>query len=121
MIKINLENSEEILANHIEKVQDYIDYNALQNRERIYIKKNIEYILKAKPDEFENIILKIKVKWEHTFARLLQARCHRKWHRTGWIFSIRHIVQGWMIMAMRVHRRQIPCFRLQGLSGIYLQ
>jgi hypothetical protein len=60
MIKINLENSEEILANHIEKVQDYIDYNALQNRERIYIKKNIEYILKAKPDEFENIILKIK-------------------------------------------------------------
>lgn len=68
-----------------------------------------------------DIILKIKVKWEHTFARLLQARCHRKWHRTGWIFSIRHIVQGWMIMAMRVHRRQIPCFRLQGLSGIYLQ
>ena len=60
MIKINLENSEEILANHIEKVQDYIDYNALQNRERIYIKKNIENILKAKPDEFENIILKIK-------------------------------------------------------------
>ena len=60
MIKINLKNSEEILANHIEKVQDYIDYNALQNRERIYIKKNIEYILKAKPDEFENIILKIK-------------------------------------------------------------
>lgn len=60
MIKINLQNSEEILANHNLKVQDYIDYDALQNREKKYIKKNIEYILKAKADEFENIILKIK-------------------------------------------------------------
>ncbi len=60
MIKIHLENEEEILKNHVEKVQQYIKYEVLQNRERIFIKQNIEYILKAKPDEFENIISIIK-------------------------------------------------------------
>jgi len=60
MIKINIEDLEKTLNNHIEKVQNYINYDALQNRERIYIKKNIEYILKAKPDEFEDVILKVR-------------------------------------------------------------
>ena len=60
MIKINLENEEEILKNHVEKVQQYINYEALQNREKSFIKQNIEYILKAKPDEFEDVIFKIK-------------------------------------------------------------
>ena len=60
MIKIHLENEEEILKNHVEKVQQYINFEVLQNRERIFIKQNIEYILKAKPDEFENVISIIK-------------------------------------------------------------
>ena len=60
MIKINLENEEEILKNHVEKVQQYINYEALQNREKSFIKQNIEYILKAKPEEFEDVIFKIK-------------------------------------------------------------
>ena len=60
MIKINPGNLKEIIAKHVEKVQDYINYDALQNREKTYVKKNIEYILKAKPEEFDNIILKIK-------------------------------------------------------------
>ena len=60
MIKINLENEEDILKNHVEKVQQYINFEALQHRERIFIKQNIEYILKAKPDEFENVISIIK-------------------------------------------------------------
>ena len=60
MIKINLENEEEILKNHIEEVQQYINFEALQHREKSYIKQNIEYILKAKPDEFEDVIAKIK-------------------------------------------------------------
>lgn len=60
MIKINLENEEEILKNHVEKVQQYINFEVLQNRERIFIKQNIEYFLKAKPDEFEDVITKIK-------------------------------------------------------------
>ncbi len=60
MIKINIDNLEEILSNHVEKVQEYINYNVLEDSEKNYIKKRIEYILKAKPDEFENIILEIK-------------------------------------------------------------
>ena len=60
MIKINLENEEEILKNHVKKVQQYINYEALQNREKSFIKQNIEYILKAKPEEFEDVIFKIK-------------------------------------------------------------
>lgn len=60
MIRIHLENEEEILKNHVEKVQQYINYDVLEDEEKIYIKKNIEYILKAKPDEFENVIAKIK-------------------------------------------------------------
>lgn len=60
MIRIHIENEEEILENHVKKVQQYIKFEALQNRERVFIKQNIEYILKAKPDEFENIISKIK-------------------------------------------------------------
>ena len=60
MIKIHLENEEEILKNHVQKVQQYINFEALQNREKSFIKQNIEYILKAKPDEFENIISIIK-------------------------------------------------------------
>ena len=68
-----------------------------------------------------NITLKIRVKWELIFARQLQARCPRRWRRTGWIFSIRHIARVWMIMAMRALRKQIPCFHLPELSGIFLQ
>ena len=60
MIKIHLENEEEILKNHVQKVQQYINFEALQNREKSFIKQNIEYILKAKPDEFENVISMIK-------------------------------------------------------------
>ena len=60
MIKINIENFEEVLSKHIDEVQNYINYEALQNREKIYIKKNVEYILKAKPDEFEDVIFKIR-------------------------------------------------------------
>lgn len=60
MIKINLENEEDILKNHVEKVQQYINFEALQYREKSYIKQNIEYFLKAKPDEFEDVITKIK-------------------------------------------------------------
>lgn len=60
MIRIHLENEEEILKYHFEEVQQYINFEALQNREKSYIKQNIEYILKAKPDEFENIIFMIK-------------------------------------------------------------
>lgn len=60
MIKINLENEEDILKNHVEKVQQYINFEALQHREKSYIKQNIEYFLKAKPDEFEDVITKIK-------------------------------------------------------------
>jgi len=60
MIKINIDDLEKTLSNHAEKVQNYINYDALQNREKIYIKKNIEYILKAKPDEFEDVILKVR-------------------------------------------------------------
>ena len=62
MIKINLENEEDILKNHVEKVQQYINYEALQNREKSFIKQNIEYILKAKPEEFEDVIFKDKTK-----------------------------------------------------------
>lgn len=62
MIKIHLENEEEILKNHIKEVQQYINYDALQNREKIYIKQNIESFLKAKPDEFEGVLAKIKQK-----------------------------------------------------------
>ena len=60
MIRINLENEEDILKNHVQKVQEYINFEALQNREKSFIKQNIEYILKAKPDEFENVISMIK-------------------------------------------------------------
>jgi hypothetical protein len=60
MIRIYLENEEEILKNHVEKVQQYINFEALQNGEKIYIKQNIESILKAKPDEFDDIIVKAK-------------------------------------------------------------
>ncbi|MBU3014427.1 hypothetical protein KO488_06625 [Poseidonibacter lekithochrous] len=60
MIKINIEDLEGALNNHVENVQDYINYDALENRERIYIEKNIEYILKAKPDEFEDVIMKAR-------------------------------------------------------------
>ena len=60
MIKIHLENEEEILKYHFDEVQQYINFEALQNREKSFIKQNIEYILKAKPDEFENIIFMIK-------------------------------------------------------------
>ncbi len=60
MIKIHLENEEEILKNHVEKVQNYINYDALQNREKIYIKENIENILKVKPEEFEDVIANAK-------------------------------------------------------------
>ncbi len=62
MIKIHLENKEEILKNHVEEVQKYINYEALQNREKIYIKENVENILKARPEEFENILQKVKQK-----------------------------------------------------------
>jgi hypothetical protein len=60
MIKIHLENEEEILKNHVEKVQQYINFEVLQNREKSFIKQNIEYILKAKPEEFEKVISIIK-------------------------------------------------------------
>jgi hypothetical protein len=60
MTKIHLENEEEILIHHVQKVQNYINYDALQKREKGYIQQNIESILKAKPDEFEDIIVKAK-------------------------------------------------------------
>jgi hypothetical protein len=56
MIKINVSNLEEILSNHVTQVQDYINYDALEHRDKDYIKANIEHILKAKPDKFEAII-----------------------------------------------------------------
>jgi hypothetical protein len=59
MIKIQIEEIDDIVSNHIEKVQDYINFDVLTVNERMYIEKNIENILKAKPEEFENIILQI--------------------------------------------------------------
>lgn len=60
MIKINFDNLEEVVSSHVKEVQKYINYDVLQNREKIYIKENIVNILKAKPDEFENIIVEAK-------------------------------------------------------------
>jgi hypothetical protein len=56
MIKINVSNLEEVLSNHVAQVQHYINYDALEHRDKDYIKANIEHILKAKPDKFEAII-----------------------------------------------------------------
>jgi len=61
MIKINPKNIEEIISFHISNVEKYINYDALQNREKKYIKLHIEDILKAKPSEFDYIIRKSKV------------------------------------------------------------
>lgn len=41
MIKINLENEKDILKNHVQKVQQYINFEALQHREKSYIKYRI--------------------------------------------------------------------------------
>lgn len=56
MIKINVPNLDVICSNHTIWVQQYINYDALQNREKIYIEVNIEKILKAKPDQFDEIV-----------------------------------------------------------------
>ena len=61
MIKINPSNIDEIISFHVSHIKRYINYDALQNREKKYIKLHIEDILKAKPSEFEYIIRKSKV------------------------------------------------------------
>jgi hypothetical protein len=56
MIKISLDNLETIVNTHAKEVEQYINFDALQQREKKYIKKNIEKILKAKPQEHDKII-----------------------------------------------------------------
>lgn len=56
MIKISLENLETIVNAHAKEVMQYINFDALQQREKEYIQTNIEKILKAKPQEHDKII-----------------------------------------------------------------
>ncbi|MCD6258293.1 MAG: hypothetical protein J7J31_01700 [Helicobacteraceae bacterium] len=56
MIKISLDNLEAIVNFHAEEVEQYINFDALQQRERIYVKTNLEKILKVTPEEHDNII-----------------------------------------------------------------
>jgi len=56
MLKISPENLETIVNSHAKEVEQYINFDALQQREKEYIKTNIEKILKAKPQEHDKII-----------------------------------------------------------------
>jgi len=61
MIQINPRNLNEIISYHTLYVENYINYSALHDREKRYIKNNIEDILSINPNNFESIIEKIKV------------------------------------------------------------
>ncbi len=56
MIKIDVERIEEIVDLHVKSVKSYINLEALQHREKAYIQKHLDSILRAKPKEHEKII-----------------------------------------------------------------
>ena len=60
MIKIDIENIDVFIDLHVVNVKNYINFDALQHRERAYIKANLENILRAEPQEHETIIDDVK-------------------------------------------------------------
>jgi hypothetical protein len=56
MIKIQNEHLEKYVQEHIDGVQQYINYDVFSEAEAKYIKENIEHILGAKPYELKEII-----------------------------------------------------------------
>lgn len=61
MIKIIPSNLEQIISYHVDEVKKYVNFDVLQNREKIYIKEHLEEILKATPKELDNIINNAKL------------------------------------------------------------
>ncbi|MCX6051362.1 MAG: hypothetical protein NTZ60_02510 [Campylobacterales bacterium] len=56
MTKITPSNLEQIVSDHVNEVKKYINFDALQNREKKYIKQHLDDILRANPKELDNII-----------------------------------------------------------------
>jgi hypothetical protein len=61
MIKIDIEKIGGIVDLHVKSVKNHINFEALQNREKAYIQKNLDFILSAKPAEHEKIINDAKI------------------------------------------------------------
>lgn len=83
MIKISIANQEKCLKEHLH-VKHYIDFSALQNREKKCLEEEIENILLAKPEEFESIIEWAKVKHLDTVRLRKAFGCDKKPKNVGY-------------------------------------